>query len=179
MPSRFTASVRADVLVVVERRERADERERVHVERLAHAPMASITARARPRSRCAAREPVELRERAQRDDGTRPSPRARIVSGYSGSSTYSAYASSATTTSARGSAARNASHAARRKIVPVGLFGLARKTTASAASRLGDRLEVVREVAQRDDPARAAARLHHHAVDDERLVRHHRLVAGG
>ena len=43
--------------------------------------------------------------------------------------------------------------------------------------RLGDRLQVVREVPQRHGTRHPAGRLHHQPIDHERLVGHHRLVA--
>ena len=58
-----------DVLVVVERRQRADQRERVHVERLADALHGLDHRRGRDGVADAeTREAVELRERAQRHD---------------------------------------------------------------------------------------------------------------
>ena len=43
--------------------------------------------------------------------------------------------------------------------------------------RLGDRLQVVREVPQRHGTRHPAGRLHHQPIDHERLVGHHRLIA--
>ena len=62
--------------------------------------------------------------------------------------------------------------------MPVGLFGIGQEDEARARRhRLGHGLEVVGEVAQRDHARRRRHRLHDHAVDDEGLVGHHRLVA--